>query len=341
MWKIKFRPASIFRLDYEWLLVSAAVILVLLSWISVDPVILRFLSTNKSDLSLIGEVVVVEGVVQRKVLHDSILIPIQKGDPLFDGDLIETVRSGRAEFELGPGFGMTLPAGAKIQMFFEDQNLRLHLMNGYVLLKTEFARSIVVSTGLLNQSIELEPGLTFIRPTIEGVVAERATGDEWIQPLIHDINLYMNKRYKIERLFAVVDSQEIWAKKEEFGDPQELSADKVRLGASRVPSTFPQPENKIVFLMNVPDTIRIAARPLCEESCELIIKKDRRIIVKESFFRGQRPVHELTVDSLTDSKFEWTFTDEAYHESFEFKVQPFTEENFQKSLSQGYNIEIR
>lgn len=341
MWKINYRRPSFLRLDYKWLIAAALLSLLALSWLSIDPLLLRLVPINKSSLTPLGRVLLTEGVIQRKVFNDSFEIPILSGDPVFDGDLLDSTQGGRGELSLGSGLSLIVPVGTKLQMNLEDQQWQFHLMQGYVLFRSLGPHTVRFNTGLQSQSLELQDGLTFVRPTIEGVVAELATGDQLMQPLLEEINHMINKRYPMDRIFAVVDASEVWAKKESFGDPQDVSADKLRLGASRVPSTFPQPENKIVFLMNAPDTIRIAARPLCEDQCELTIRQDRRVIVQETFLRGQRPVHELTVDSMTASKFEWTFTDDAYKETFEFKVLPFTEENFQKILSQGSNIEIR
>jgi hypothetical protein len=341
MWKTNFKPTSFFRLDHEKLLWGSLVLLIGLVWVSLDPLLLRVLPINKDGLSSIGRVLQTEGVLQRKVLIDHLPLPLLGGDSLFNGDVIDASKGGRGELSLGQNLSVVVPIGTRAQFKFEDNQLHLHLMKGYLLFNVLEKTTIILESGLQTQSIELDLGLTFVRPTLEGVVAEKATGDQLMQPMLDEIDQFIHKRYKIERIFAVVDGSDPWAKRESFGDPQDVSADKVRLGASKVPSSFPQPENKIVFLMNSPDVIRVAARPVCEDSCELVVKKNRRVIAQETYIRGQSPVLELPVDSSTDASFEWSFSDDAYNEHFEFKVRPFTEENFQRALSQGSNIEIR
>lgn len=311
------------------------------AWMAFDPYFLRLLPVQTNSLIILGRVKAIEGKVFRKLRSESLRVPLIEGDRLFEGDTITTETQSRLEIGLSPEASLVVPADASIRLFSQDGKIGLHLLQGEMLTELNSDLELYLSSGLQNELVKLFRGSTIIKGSQKGLVWELVPSAILAEPLLAGINIFVNTKYEYERIQAFVDHPEPWAKKEKVKPARDISSDKLRLGAGAIPSTFPQPEHKLVYLMTNNDTIRIAARPVCEDVCKLKIKRDRVLIAEEKFKRGEIPIYDLRVDSATVSSFEWTYSDQDYVETFDFQVLPFTQENFQKTMKNGWNVEVR
>lgn len=305
-----------------------------------DHSLLYFIPIETKGLLPVGRVVAAKGIVMRKLISDSLQLPIGKNDKLYEDDLLTTGDTSTAEIELKTGYKLTTEPNTILRLRNQNNHLTLHLQQGSVISNFANDEWVTLKLGMRNQQIQIRKGTYFIKNSYGGIQITAYSSQHTVKRGVASTNRTkeVKSHADVEGPNEPQDNKELIDEKEADA-AEELQAIKEEEKAN-TPTQFPQPEDKLIYLLQSPQSIRLVARPICEIQCEIKVFRNREFLKNKLFTKGQVPVYELTIDEIIPTQFQWSFTDGTETENFEFQIAPFSIDEFKKYLDQGLNVEI-
>lgn len=324
-----------------------------------DQALVGLIPEIKSSQSPLGLVREVRGEVLRKLISDSLLLPIKQGAILYEGDLVVTNADEFLEFNLSEGGMVRIEPNAILRLRKIDEKLALDLIKGS--LSTHFIKEqwIYVRRGVREQLVQVYKGHTSLKAHQEGLELTADDSDQMTERMMSAITEPIRAQVVAQMAVAAMTTDsgndEASMRGRVQASPTPIVEETVvdnspvsvaippeikKAGENEMPLILPHPENKIVYLLQETQKLRFASRPLCEEICELTVLRNKKMVAKQGFTKGQVPVLEVLIEASGESSYEWSFKDNGQTENFEFKVLPFSEQNLQKTLQQNLNLEI-
>ncbi len=302
-----------------------------------DHALLKIIPINTKDLNPIGKVTASKGQVVRKLITDSLQLPLAEDDAVYEDDLVTTGEGAAAELSLSHGNSLTTEPNTILRIRNENEKLFLQLHQGSVITNFSNESWITLKTGVRNHHIQIRKGTYLIRNSSGGIQITAYSSQ-------HSVKKGLNKSTARKTVQAKAEIEgELNNDPKSPDDSMELGSEAAELleeAKLSVPLSLPQPENKIVYLLQTGQSIKIAASSMCEEFCELKVLRGKTLVANRKFAKGQVPIYEIYIEEITTDTYKWSFTDQGQTESFEFQVAPLSVENLQKFLDQGRNVEI-
>ena len=267
-------------------------------WIPVDTKGLQVLSENYQ----------LEGSVDRRLIHDSLWLPLKQKKAVYLGDTLWVRGGSHMTLVVPPDTKVELEENTLVRLQFFQNKLLIVLKKGEVHVKAK--KEVMMQVGESKTQEPIKEGRVGVVPKEQQMgmpspngEAEDASTKNPDQPGLH------------------IDS-------EEDLKPEELGLKK-----------FPYPVSKTVFLHFVRGQILVLPLKQCEKSCRLKIRQGSEVKVERKFNKGMTPFARVDLNLTSNGQWSWVLEDSKDFEG-QFEIQPMTSENFQRALKDQKNIEI-
>jgi hypothetical protein len=300
-----------------------------------DRLVLKYIPINTTNLLKIGTVTSVKGDVMRKLMQDSLHLPIFTEQKIYQDDLIVTGENSSADIEIEPKNYITTEPNSAFRLRIDGKRIFIQFHNGNIITRFTEDKVINVKQGVNISQVQIRKGTYLIRNSTAGI----------------QIVNYAN-RHKIKKSATVANTSEKKAQAETTDELEKVKVDEqhseqVRLAKEQfeekqlaTPIQLPHPNDNTVFLIKTAHTLTLAAKSVCLGSCKISLLKDKKLLIEKTFNNSQVPTIDFNLDENINGHFEWSYLDREDSYNMSFDVAPFTPETFDKALQAGLPIEV-
>lgn len=280
---------------------------------------LHFLTPYSTGLKPIAKVKNSSGTADRKTRIDTLWLPLIPGQTVYNGDAIATDASTTVEIEINPDFKILISPLSLVRLSSVNGQPLIQIKEGEVQADLKKDQTLLIKKGKSVRQVSLEKGDHKLNQlTLPPTHSSSSSSD--VQP-------------------TEQESIKTEAKPEELPPPPPLAiATTENLPDSQI--SLPTPKKGTVFLINQPQDLFIAGAIRCPDRCELKIQLNGQEVFHKSFFEGESTVLKIKESDLRFGKYDWSFQTKETDLKSDFKIAPYSNDEFQNALKKGANVEI-
>lgn len=293
----------------------------------------RLIPNIETKRSSIAKVSGFEGLVNYRYAEDTIWLPAQTGQKLYDGDFIQTESEAKLTINLiekdDKKNQLIVMPNSFIRIFFKNSRFLIEMHSGSLETDFEIPQTIRVKNGLMESTLPLPKARVKINITKESKDKSSSIQVDQIQ----EKSPVTNKTTSNDK-----PAEETEENSQDNKSVQNNIKTKTKL------NTYPKSGTYLFY--KSPEDINFLPSSKCLADCQLAISFNGNLFFNKKIAAGNLdkvliPKNEYTNDR--QGKFTWKFYDSKAKPQLtegEFWVFPYTDENFSEALKIGAPVEF-